>query len=90
VRSEVGRGIKHPDVRARFIRFWDVMINVPPDEHLWREVEELAWRLDRSGNRLPLPDIIIACCARRIGAAVLTFDEHFARVPGLRVIDRID
>jgi predicted nucleic acid-binding protein len=90
VRSEVGRGIKDPKVRALFTRFWDVMLYVPTDDRLWLEVEELSWRLDRSGTCLPLPDLIIACCARRIGAAVLTFDGHFERVPGLRVIDRID
>jgi predicted nucleic acid-binding protein len=34
---------------------------------------------------LPAQDILIACCARRIGAVVLTMDTHFSDIPGLRV-----
>lgn len=90
VRCEVARGIKDPKVRKRFARFWDAMLDVPTDRALWRSVEELAWTLDRSGKGLPLTDLVIAACAQRIGAAVLTFDEHFASVPGLRVIDVLD
>jgi predicted nucleic acid-binding protein len=29
-------------------------------------------------------------CAMRIGATVLTFDEHFARIPGVRVVRQVD
>ena len=65
------------------------MLYVPMDNKLWGEVESLAWQLDRTGVILPLTDIIIACCARRIGAVVLTFDKHFSHIPGIRCTDRI-
>jgi predicted nucleic acid-binding protein len=90
VRAEVGRGIRQPKVRGRFKAFWDVMLNVPTDNRIWDAVEELAWRLDREGEVLPLTDLVIASCAKRIGAAVLTLDHHFARIPGLRVLDRLE
>jgi predicted nucleic acid-binding protein len=34
---------------------------------------------------LPLTDLIIACCALRVGATVVTSDEHFKDVPGVAV-----
>lgn len=85
VRCEVGRGIRYPNVLRRFHAAWDVMVNVPTDNDLWEKIEAMAWTLDRQGTVLPLTDVMIACCALRIGATVLTFDNHFSRIPGLKV-----
>ena len=90
VRCEVGRALRPPVLRQRFRDFWDVMINVPTDNRVWSEVEETLWNLDRQGITLPLTDVVIACCAQRIGALVLTFDQHFSQIPGVRTIDRLD
>ena len=89
VRAEVARGIRDPEVLKKFQARWDVMLYVPMDNRLWADVEKLAWELDRRGTILPLTDIAIACCARRIGAVVLTFDRHFSLIPGIRSADRI-
>ena len=89
VRCEVARGIRDEAILGRFRRAWDVMLYVPTDNRLWHEVEETLWRLDRQGVCLPLPDILIACCARRIQAVVLTFDKHFGAIPGIRAVDEI-
>lgn len=85
IRAEVGRGIRIPKVTTAFQGFWDVMINIPTDDKLWLQAEELAWKLDRSGKILPLTDIVIACCAMRLGATVLTHDAHFLEIPGIDV-----
>ena len=90
VRCEVGRALRPPELRQRFRDFWDVMINVPTDNRLWAETEEMLWNLDRQGVTLPLTDVVIACCARRIGALVLTYEQHFNQIPGVRTIDRLD
>jgi len=90
VRCEVARGIRHRSVLERFQAFWDVMINVPTDNRLWQSVEETVWQLDRQGTVLPLTDVVIACAARCVGAVVLTFDGHFALVPGLRVVRHLE
>jgi predicted nucleic acid-binding protein len=74
----------------RFQAFWDVMIWVPTDERIWYSIEETLWHLDRKGLALPLPDVMIGCCARQIGAAVLTIDAHFSLIPGVEVIARPD
>jgi predicted nucleic acid-binding protein len=62
------------------------MINVPTLNRLWEEAADLAWKLDRKGIVIPGTDVIIAACAMKIGAAVLTSDAHFQRIEGLRVI----
>lgn len=87
VRVEVLRGVKIPNARKRLTAFFDVLQTVPTDSRLWRDVVELAWTMDRRGLIVPAPDIAIACCARRIGADVLTMDKHFCRIPDLPVRD---
>jgi predicted nucleic acid-binding protein len=90
VRCEVARGLRERRVLKRFQAFWDVMICVPTDERIWNSVEETLWQLDRKGLTLPLPDVMIGCCARQIGAAVLTTDAHFSLIPGVEVMTRPD
>jgi predicted nucleic acid-binding protein len=90
VRCEVARGLRSPKALRVFQAAWDVMMCVPTDNKLWQDVESTVWQIDRTlGGALPLADIIIACCARRIGAVVLTFDRHFQRIPGIVAVDRI-
>ncbi len=90
VRCEVGRAIRQARTLEQFHSFWDVMINVPTNNDLWAEVERTLWNLDREGLVLPVTDVVIACCAIRINAVVLTFDNHFAKIPGVRAVDRLD
>jgi predicted nucleic acid-binding protein len=90
IRCEVGRALREPMTRWKFQNFWDVMLNVPTDNALWQETEDLLWSLDRKGILLPLTDAVIACCALRINALVLTHDLHFKEIPGLRSVDQID
>jgi len=85
VRCEVLRGVIRPKARAYLASFFDLLIHVTMDHRAWEETEELAWRLDRAGKVLPLTDLIIATCALRSGAAVLTRDHHFSLVPQLQL-----
>lgn len=71
---------------ADFQAFWDVLLHVPTDNGIWAETERLAWELGRKGHQPPLQDLVIATCAKKIDAAVLTFDGHFDLVPGLAVM----
>jgi predicted nucleic acid-binding protein len=90
IRCEVGRALRPQKVRDHFRAFWDVMINVPTDNRLWAEAEQTLWDLDRKGTVLSLTDVVIACCARRVGAVVLTYDHHFSHIPGVRVTDHLE
>ncbi len=89
VRCEVARGLRYPQVRQKFSAVWNVMRNVPTDNRLWDEAENLLWALDREGTVIPLTDAVIACCAKRAGAAVLTYDKHFNSIPNLEVCREI-
>lgn len=86
IRAEVIRGVIHPGQRAKIEVLFDILEEVPTDSTLWREVAETAWRLDRQGITLPLTDIAIAACSLRIGASLITTDEHFSRISGLNIL----
>jgi predicted nucleic acid-binding protein len=90
IRCEVGRALRPPETLKRFQAFWNVMLNVPTDNRLWEEVERTLWNLDRRGCVLPLTDVVIACCAMRMDAVVLTYDNHFNEIPGVRAVSRLD
>jgi predicted nucleic acid-binding protein len=66
------------------------MINVPTDNRLWDQVEQTLWELDRQGRIIPLTDAVIACCAQRVGAVVLTLDQHFQHIPGIRAVAHLE
>jgi tRNA(fMet)-specific endonuclease VapC len=85
VRCEVLRGMIRPKPKAHLAAFFDLLIHVPTDHGVWMETEDLAWELDRKGRVLPLTDLLIAVCALRVGAAVLTLDRHFEHVPQLQL-----
>ena len=90
VRLEVIRGLATPRARAKMESFFDVMQNVITDDKLWEDACELGWQVTRKGNNMPAQDIIIAACALRVDAAVLTHDGHFDHIPGLRVLHSLD
>lgn len=85
VRCEVLRGVIRPKAKTYLAEFFDLLVHVTMDHRAWKDTEKLAWRLDRSGKVLPLTDVIIAVCALRAGAKVLTRDRHFEMIPELRL-----
>jgi len=85
VRIEVLRGVIKPKIKAELTRFFDIIPEIPLSPSVLRETAELAWMLDRQGQVLPVADLIIALCAKRAGATVITEDPHFRRIPGLKL-----
>lgn len=90
VRLEVERGLKIEKIRRRVSALFDVLINVPTTNKIWEAATAEAWTLDRQGITLPAQDILIASCAREIGAAVLTDDKHFEEFHDLPVLKPAD
>lgn len=84
VRCEVLRGLIRARAKAHLTAYFDLLVQITTDHRVWRATEDLAWQLDRAGKVLPLTDLIIAVCALRAGAAVLTNDRHFDLVPRLQ------
>lgn len=89
VRAEVLRGVVDPAQKSRIEEFFELLPEVPCDAELWREAANLAWRLDRQGKVLPLTDIVIAACAFRAGATLISTDPHFGEIPDLRWQERL-
>jgi predicted nucleic acid-binding protein len=86
---EVCRGLQLELQRRRYRAAFAVMNCIPTTNRTWDLATDLALALDRRGTPIPPQDALIAAHALQAGASVLTFDEHFARVPGLRVLDRL-
>ena len=83
--AEVLRSILNPRQKERVRELFDILVEIPTDRRLWFEAAELAWQLDRKGVMLPLTDIAIAACALSADATIISTDEHFAKIPGVRV-----
>ena len=89
IRAEVLRGILSQKIRNDLSDLFDVIPEIPTNPRLWREVADLAWRMDRKGKVIPLTDVIIAACSMWVGATVISEDRHFAMVPGLKTQSRL-
>jgi len=57
-----------------------VVEEVPVDRDVARIYAEIVLALKAQGTPLPTNDIWIAAVAARVGATVLTFDEHFCAI----------
>ncbi|HRG56340.1 MAG TPA: PIN domain-containing protein [Lacunisphaera sp.] len=89
VQVEVLRGRHDPHLLRRFRDTFAVMIYIGTVNAIWERTAQLAWTLDRQGVIIPATDLLIAACALQADAAVLTYDQHFQQVPGLRVVDHL-
>lgn len=46
-------------------------------------------RLKKAGMPLPINDVWIAAHVLETGSVLITYDEHFTKIPGLRIWDRL-
>ncbi len=88
--GEVLRGRSDPRMRDHYDAAFSLtrMLHLPSAG--WQRVARLAWELDRRGDVIPLPDIIIGATALEHGATVLTFDRHYQKIPGLTVVSDLE
>ena len=85
IRIEVLRGIVRKKVHAELTALFDAIPQIAIDDGIVRDATETAWRLDRKGRVLPVTDLLIAACAQRVGAVIVTEDPHFKHIPGITV-----
>jgi predicted nucleic acid-binding protein len=88
--GEVLRGRSDPYLRDRYDRAFSLTRMLHLTSAGWQRVARLAWELDRRGEIIPLPDIIIGVTALEYGAMVLSFDRHYQRIPGLTVVTDLE
>ena len=87
VRVEVLRGMIAEPAKKEMALLFEHIPDIALTAEVWSETAELAWRLDRAGHILPLPDLAIATCAQRARATLVTRDRHFRAIPGLDLRD---
>lgn len=83
VRAEVLRGISNLRFKAEMEAFFDIIPEVPTDAKMWRQVSDIGWNLGRKGKWPPVTDLVIAACAMRVRATLISPDAHFVDIPGL-------
>ena len=85
IRVEVLRGIVKPEARTEIEALFDLIPEIPVTRELWKHVTDVAWSLDRKGEVLALPDLIIGVSAVHAKAELITHDAHFQKISGLKV-----
>jgi len=85
VRCEIIRGMRTPKARRALGAYLDCLLYIPTLNAVWEAAEQILWAGDRAGRTIPLTDAVIAACALKAGAAVLTTDKHFDGIDGLTV-----
>ena len=87
---EVCRGLQLEPQRRRYRIAFAVMNCVPTTSRVWDIATDIALALDRKGTPIPPQDSVIAAHALHAGAAILTLDNDFRRIPGLTVLSSLD
>ena len=83
--AEVLQGSRAPadfDVLADKL---DALHFLDATKETWRRAGQLSFQLARQGLPTPLADLAIAAVALEHDVALYAVDEHFQRVPGLRL-----
>jgi len=87
VLAEVLQGARDDD---DFRRLADLLTGLPflkVEQETWVRAGELSFRLRGQGPLVPLTDLVLAAVALEGSHEVFTLDDHFQRVPGLRVYE---
>lgn len=90
IRIEVLRGVVKPKARTQIAELFETIPEIPIDDGIIADATETAWQLDRQGRVLPVTDLLIASCAKRVGATVVTEDPHFLHIPGLTLSKNLE
>ena len=89
VMLEVLRGVRTESDYLHYRETFEVMTCIATTSRIWGSATDLLRGLARRGLIIPPQDAIIAASALSVGAPVLTFDQHFSRIPGLIVLDSL-
>ncbi|HCB23336.1 twitching motility protein PilT [Candidatus Daviesbacteria bacterium RIFCSPLOWO2_01_FULL_38_10] len=63
---------------------------VPIDKETAEIFGEIKYALVKAGTPLPVNDIWIACCALEAGAVIVSYDDHFLKIPQVRTWAPLD
>ena len=82
---ELIQGIKESKEEQLVLNALQAVTHLEMSAELWVKAGRLSAQLRKSGQTLPLSDLVIATLALEHNLSVLTIDCHFDAVPGLKV-----
>lgn len=83
VRLELWRGIGNAHERRTLERYRQVLPDYAITDAVWERAITLADRARRAGATVPLPDLLIFCCARQHRLGLAHDDAHFEQLARL-------
>ena len=84
---ELVQGAKSDDEAIRLTGVLSALHYVEMTSELWIRAGNISAGLRRKGITLPMSDLLIGAVALEHGLEVLTVDDHFASIPGLKQYD---
>lgn len=84
VELELRQGLRRPEA-GTVLGSWSALPDVPIDGHDFTSAGDLLRDLRERGRTIPSTDGLIATLAVRHDVALLTLDEHFEGIEGLRL-----
>ncbi len=83
--AEVLQGAKTEDDFRRWSDTLDALHFFSGDVEVWRKAAHVSFDLRTHGMITPLADLLVATVALENDLSVYAIDDHFSRVPGLRL-----
>jgi hypothetical protein len=83
--AEVLQGAKTNEDFVEWSDRMDAPHFFPGSIELWRKAALMAFELRTAGMTTPLADLVIATVALENDLSLYSMDDHFSRVPGLRL-----
>jgi len=83
---EIKRGLRAAE-RNGILALFDALVRLEVDETIWESAGDLGASLRKHGYTIPPMDLIIAQVARHHNVPLMTLDEHFRAIPGLKLTD---
>ena len=87
VYAELLRGARTPRDAETLAQSLEGLPYLEFDKHIWRYAGELLASLERTGQRIPVQDALIAAIAIQNDLAVFSHDRHFRRIADLTLYE---
>lgn len=89
VRMEVLHGTRSARAYARYAELFSALREIPTTPRIWDRSIAIARLLTSTATPIPPQAALIAAHALEAGAAIITLDTDYRRVPGLTVLQRL-
>lgn len=87
VLAELLQGARNEAEQARLEGLLDAVPYVETNRRAWMRAGSLSAQLRAQGQLIPMTDLVIAAVALEEGHEIFTVDEHFQRVPSLKLYE---